>query len=453
MSESSRRPTRDDAIAAYREAALRDAPDAELARLAAILDPETVKLLQLFRMARRKAEPAAPAEFVARLERILASLPPPGARAEPTMAPLRLTRSHAVNGRRPEPAPPPFPHSATARPRLNVALFAIATVMALALLVGVFASLSWRPRQQEMSIAAPPAAGRLELVWASTGGPEPLVHPSAVGIDPTGNVWIADGKNDRFQILGPDGAFIETWGTSGSEDGQFEFHADSGNPMYDYGDVAFAADGTFYVADTGNVRVQQFAPDRSFIRAWGSQGNQPGQFVTPVGIAVGPDGSVYVSDEDRSDIQKFSPDGRLLAQIGLYGGQEPGHLRAPGGVAVDADGDVWVADTFNNRVQRFRADGSFVSAVGRKGAGKGEFNNPYDVAVDAQGRVYVADMGNDEMQVLSSDGRFLTSTGRDAPINTLSYPLGVAVAPDGAIYAVDSQRVRAFRLALALGGE
>jgi DNA-binding beta-propeller fold protein YncE len=139
--------------------------------------------------------------------------------------------------------------------------------------------------------------GTLELLWESTGGPEPVKRPYGIGIAPDGNIWVSDAYRDRFQILAPDGTFIETWGGSGDGEGEFEFFSQRSALGSPYGDVAFDAAGGIYVLDTGNHRVQKFGPDRTFLLAWGTEGTEDGQFLAPGGIAVGPDGVVYVSDE------------------------------------------------------------------------------------------------------------------------------------------------------------
>ncbi|MEJ7900843.1 MAG: PQQ-binding-like beta-propeller repeat protein, partial [Thermomicrobiales bacterium] len=71
--------------------------------------------------------------------------------------------------------------------------------------------------------ASPEAAADLAtLLWSTTGGPDALDRPSDVTIAPDGTIWVADGGNSRFQIFAPDGTLIETWGISGSGDGDFD---------------------------------------------------------------------------------------------------------------------------------------------------------------------------------------------------------------------------------------
>ena len=291
------------------------------------------------------------------------------------------------------------------------------------------------------------AAGTLEFLWEAAG-PYPLVDPYGIGIDPEGNIWVSDGGNDRFQIFAPDGTFLETWGSSGAEEGQFDLRAKG---PYALGDVAFDTDGNIYVADTGNSRVQKFARDRSFLLAWGDEGKGDGQFMAPGGIAVSADGTVYVTDEGRLDVQMFAANGTLLGTIGERGGTE-GQFILPAGVAVDGDGDAWVADFAHHRIERINAEGDVLATWGTFGSRAGELHSPNDVAVDRLGRVYVADTNNARLQVFARDGRFLAQIGGlGIQPGQFSNPVGVAVDDAGTIYVSSQHRLQAFRLTLPAG--
>ncbi len=62
-----------------------------------------------------------------------------------------------------------------------------------------------------------------------------------------------------------------------------------------------------YVADTSNHRIQKFTADGTRLLGWGGFGNSDGQFGFPHDVAVATDGSIYVSDDYNNRIQKFSP--------------------------------------------------------------------------------------------------------------------------------------------------
>lgn len=118
---------------------------------------------------------------------------------------------------------------------------------------------------------------------------------------------------------------------------------------------AFAAvgrDGTLYVTDGMNFRVQSFQRDGTPIRQFGGLGDVPGRFARPKGVAVDSEGNVYVADAAFSNIQIFSPRGELLLSFAGMG-PKPGQLWMPLGIYIDRDDRVHVADRFNNRVQQF----------------------------------------------------------------------------------------------------
>jgi DNA-binding beta-propeller fold protein YncE len=196
-------------------------------------------------------------------------------------------------------------------------------------------------------------------------------------------------------------------GTVGAEPGQFK------RPR----GIAVALDGSIYVADTENHRIQHLAADGSVLQVWGSFAASTettpagdGLFNEPWGIAVGPDGSVYVADTWNHRIQKFTSDGKFVKTWGFGISQtgDPFGFYGPRAVAVNAQGQVLVTDTGNKRVVVFDADGNYLTKFGEEGFGPGQFSEPVGLAVDAAGLVYVADTWNQRIQVLapSVDGSY-----------------------------------------------
>jgi len=93
-------------------------------------------------------------------------------------------------------------------------------------------------------------------------------------------------------------------------------------------------------------------PDAMFVSQWGTWGTGYGEFRNPAGVAVASDGSVYVTDWLNNRIQKFTSEGVFVNRLGSYG-RGDGDLRDPAGVAVASDGSVYVTDWSNNRTQKF----------------------------------------------------------------------------------------------------
>jgi predicted membrane-bound mannosyltransferase/DNA-binding beta-propeller fold protein YncE len=234
-------------------------------------------------------------------------------------------------------------------------------------------------------------------------------------------------------------------GQAGTEPGQFN------GPR----GIAIAPNGDIYVADSRNHRIQQFDANGQLIRAWGTfsgldiSNAAPGTFNEPWGVAVGPDGSVYVSDTWNHRIQKFSAEGEFITMWGVFGLTDtPGGLYGPRGLTVDSQGRVYVADTGNKRIVVYDSNGNLFTQFGSEGFGAGEFYEPVDVKIDSNGLAYVTDTWNQRVQVFSSDASgmlFMYLT--EWPIagwysESLENKPFIAIAPNGNVYVTDPEGYR-----------
>lgn len=196
--------------------------------------------------------------------------------------------------------------------------------------------------------------------------------------------------------LAPDLQF----GAAGTEAGMF--NAPRG--------VAVAADGSLYIADSRNNRIQHLAKDGTVIKVWGSfadvqKGNAPGgTFNEPWGIAIGPDGFVYVADTWNFRIQKFDPDGNFVKMWGYFGqAEKPEAFWGPRGLYIDHQNHIFVTDTGNKRVVVFDSEGNPITQFGTEGVDPGMFNEPVGITGDENGNIYVADTWNQRIQVFKPD--------------------------------------------------
>lgn len=186
-------------------------------------------------------------------------------------------------------------------------------------------------------------------------------------------------------------------GSAGAQPGQF--NAPRG--------VKVAPDGTLYVADSKNHRIQHLSASGEVLHVWGAfadqaSGNAPGgTFNEPWDLAVAPDGSVYVSDTWNHRVQKFTADGQFVNMWGYFGqGEAPDAFWGPRGLATDSKGRVYVMDTGNDRVVVFDADGNFISQFGTEGFDEGQFDEPVGIAIDQNtGKIFISDAWNQRIQV------------------------------------------------------
>jgi len=113
-------------------------------------------------------------------------------------------------------------------------------------------------------------------------------------------------------------------------------------------------DGNLYVSDTLNDRVEVFDADGLFIRAFGKNGDGPGDFARPKGIAIDSDGHVWVADAMLNRVQVFTPEGRLLLAMGSFGIM-PGQFEALTGLAIDNKlNRVFTSEQLLGRTQMYR---------------------------------------------------------------------------------------------------
>lgn len=217
------------------------------------------------------------------------------------------------------------------------------------------------------------------------------------------------------------------WGGIGVGDGQF-------NQCFD---MAIGGDGSVYVTDHNNHRIQKIDKNGNFIAVWGEVNAGVEPIYLPWSIAVDNEGYVYVTDE-HSRVLRFDTHGHLDMVWGNTGPQEE-RLNSPRGITVDANGFVYVADTYNHCIRKYTQLGISQDSWGGAGNGDGMFSYPGRMAVDHANNIYIADMYNHRIQWFHPNGEFIGKLGGHGTGNgQLIYPGGVAVDGENNIYVADT---------------
>lgn len=172
---------------------------------------------------------------------------------------------------------------------------------------------------------------------------ESFQRPTDVAWDAQGNIYVADGYgNARIAKYEPDGRYIKSWGSRGSENGQFNIvHG-----------IAIDAQGNVYVGDEGNKRIQVFDTDGTYKRTISNIGTPTALCITPgsrqvlyVAHSGDPDGmedaAIYKLDLNGTVLGKFGTAGKLVKQFGLVN-------------SIDCrnENELLVAELSNWRVQK-----------------------------------------------------------------------------------------------------
>lgn len=153
------------------------------------------------------------------------------------------------------------------------------------------------------------------------------------------------------------------------------------------------------------------ADGAKFVLTWGEKGDQPGEFYSPIGIAINQKDELYVTDLNNSRVQKFSTEGKHLGGFVLPLDTPPRKSCIIGGIAVDADGLIYLSFMVQHKLRVYSAEGKVVREWGKKGTGDGEFNQPGGIVLYPDGNLYVTDQCNHRVQKFTRDGNFLAKWG------------------------------------------
>jgi DNA-binding beta-propeller fold protein YncE len=266
-------------------------------------------------------------------------------------------------------------------------------------------------------------------------------------------------------------SFQASWGGHGAGAGQF----------YQPTAIATGSDGSVYVLDNQNTRVQKFTNDGVFVRSWGDT-TLPRLSPLLRGIAVSRD-RVYVSDLGTAATYVYTTDGTYLATWD--------YISMDSGLAVDPDGNVilsgyqvlkrdYITDLLGPYVWRLDPEGTslarwtlpvlqvtvdsqgYIYGVVTKYKGEeprglvfkftpqgvymGRFGTPdtlsvYDaVAVNSEGDVFVANRPNSSIIRFAADGRLLASWTDLGSEGFFGWPAGLAMDAADNLFVTDLQK-------------
>jgi hypothetical protein len=274
-------------------------------------------------------------------------------------------------------------------------------------------------------------AGNGTQGYSGDGGPATNAEfdfPSGVALDASGNLFIADGDNNRIRKVGTNGIIITVAGNGfNSGPGMGGGYSGDGGPATNAelswpGDVALDASGNLFIADEGNQRIRK----------------------------VGTNG--IITTVAGNGTRGYSGDG---------GAATSAEFDFPCGVALDASGNLFIADFYNNVIREVGTNGIITTVAGNGPQGysgdggpatNAELNNPAGVALDASGNLFVADFGNGVIRKVGTDGIITTVAGNGtqgcsgdggpATSAELQSPMGVAVDASGKLFIADTYNMR-----------
>lgn len=288
-------------------------------------------------------------------------------------------------------------------------------------------------------------AGIGVLGYSGDGGPATnamIGKAISLSLDAAGNIYVADGDNNRIRRIDALTSIITTIAGNGVKtdtgDGGLAIDAGLSSPI----GVAVDRAGDVYFGTWSRIRKISAAAGTietiagQFTTSFGGDGGPAlnALFWHPNPSAIAPDGNIFIADYENSRIREISAKTGIVntiagsgsctttstfpvatvCQSGFAGDGGPANkatLNYPEAVALDAEGSLYIADSINHRIRRVDANTGIIYTIAGDGAngfsGDGgparsaEMSFPTGIAVDEAGKVYFADENNNRVRVLT----------------------------------------------------
>src|SRR5664280_444218 len=246
------------------------------------------------------------------------------------------------------------------------------TALVAALLVAPLATLVAFPSANASVLSGSPVA--VAGVDAFGIGAGQLASPGGLSADSKGDVFVVDQSNSRVQEYVVNAgatayakAGVTVAGTGGHGAGATQLALSVG--QYPSA-VALDQSGDLFVADSGNNRVQEYlvnptsgsyASAARTVAGAGGLGSGPTQLNNPNGVALDAKGDLFVADTANSRVQEYvfnaatgayASTGTVVAGIGGVG-SALNQLNNPDAVAFGSNGDLFVIDALNFRALEY----------------------------------------------------------------------------------------------------
>jgi sugar lactone lactonase YvrE/tetratricopeptide (TPR) repeat protein len=196
----------------------------------------------------------------------------------------------------------------------------------------------------------------------------------------------------------------------------------------------------FFVADKDLSRLQRFGLDGKWQANIGESTGffdskkKEGRMRNPQGVAINGEGTIYVADTGNQRIDAFSQEGVFLFGFGPKVG--PFMLQEPTAIAWDNAGFVYFVDKGLKKVIKCEPSGAYIASWGEEGDGPGQFKSPVSLAFDGQNYLYTLDSELKRVSVHTKDGKWLAdffAGGKQE--RELMEPVAVAVQGDKLVIA------------------
>jgi sugar lactone lactonase YvrE len=278
--------------------------------------------------------------------------------------------------------------------------------------------------------------GQTDFIFSSPGTTvSNIFGPQGLTFDSAGNLWVADGSNNRIlEYL--KGSGFTTGQAASLVIGQTDFTSggsgtSASNINFPAG-ITFDSSGNLWVVDFHNNRILQF---------------------TAI-LSTGQSASLVIGQTD------FTSGGS---------GTTTNTLTGPRGLTFDSTGNLWVADGSNNRILEYLKGSGFTTGQaaslvigqtdftsGGSGTSASNFTSPRSLTFDSAGNLWIADQSNHRiLEYLKGSGfttgqaaslvigqTDFTSGGSGTTASTLNFPRGLTFDSAGNLWVAEASNNR-----------
>jgi len=307
------------------------------------------------------------------------------------------------------------------------------------------------------ALTAAPADWTLAVNYGGGG----MNAPSAVAVDSTGKLWVANyyavasfftntgvpvfangitgddldnsysgavDTNDNFWSVNEESSSvnnglgsISVLNNTGGLNGVYT----SGGIDFPLG-IAFDTCGGAWIANYGQSTVTRL--NQTGTPLSGAAGYSSASLVFPVAVATDANCNAYLANQSSNTITRVLADGSAFTDFTVGNG--------PSGLAIDASGNIWSANYYGDSIGLVSSSGAVLSGTGYTGGG---IYHPQGIAADGNGNVWVANYLGPALSELAgasatTPGAILSPPAGWAPDSGLSKAFGLAIDAGGNIW-------------------
>ncbi len=229
-----------------------------------------------------------------------------------------------------------------------------------------------------------------------------------MGVDSSGNIYIADTFNHRIRKVDATNGIITTVAGNGTAD-----YIGDGGPATDASlnspnDVTVDSGGNIFIADNDNYVIRKVEATSGIITTVAGNGtlgdSGDGDLATLAqlghlgGVAFDSSGNMYIADYSSSKIRKVDTSGIITTLANVY---------MPNSIAIDNSDNIYFSEMYRGWVRKVDASSTVTTVAGTGTQGFNGDGGPatviqflrlYGIAVGSGGNIYIADSGNNRIR-------------------------------------------------------